>query len=214
MFTGIIQNIEQVKSIHKEPALHTLVITTNAEFTAGLTLGSSIAINGVCLTVVDFNSNEMTFQIMQSTLDCTNLGQLHINDWVNIERSLRVGDEIGGHLISGHVETTAQIVSIEKPHELNWIVTLQTKPHWLNYLFPKGFICLDGVSLTLQEIHAHNHTFTVHLIPETIKRTIFPYKTVGSSINMDIDKQTITIVDTVIKDIGEAPYQNVDNRLN
>ncbi len=197
MFTGIIQDMALVKSVHKEPGLHRLILTTNAEFTAGLTLGGSIAVNGVCLTVVDFSPSEMIFQIMQSTLNCTNLGQLQSNDWVNIERSLRLGDEIGGHLISGHVETTAKIITIDKPHELNWILTLQTQPQWFKYIFPKGFICLDGASLTIQEVIPEQHTFTVHLIPETIKRTTFQFKSIGANINVDIDKQTIAIVDSV-----------------
>jgi riboflavin synthase len=167
-------------------------ISVPEEIVEGLKTGASVAVNGVCLTVVSIEGDHITFDVMQETIDLTTLGSLKTGDQVNVERSLKVGDEVGGHLVSGHVHGTARILDITKT-ENNVTITLEPPAELSKYIFPKGFIALNGVSLTV----ISTSPLSVSLIPETLERTTFGSAQVGDLVNVEIDQQTRTIVDTI-----------------
>ena len=196
MFTGIVKGLLKVHAVHHSPGMVHLEISFPPQFLENLAIGASVAINGVCLTVVSIQGTIVRFDMIQETLDRTNLADLSPGDLVNVERSARFGDEIGGHLLSGHILGQAAIERIENPAN-NHIVTFKAPPAAIDYLFPKGYIALDGVSLTLVTVDRANETFSVHLIPETLRQTTFGFKKEGSKINVEVDTQTQTIVDTI-----------------
>lgn len=133
---------------------------------------------------------------MEETLRKTTIGSLKEGNVVNIERSATMGEEIGGHIMSGHVSTTAEIVAVETP-ENNKAMTFRVEPIWMKYIFSKGFIGLDGASLTVVDADKGKATFQVWFIPETLRLTKFGEKNVGDWVNVEIDPATQTIVDTV-----------------
>ncbi len=133
---------------------------------------------------------------MQETLRLTTLGDLKPGDRVNFERAARIGDEIGGHLLSGHVHTTADIVAIDRP-ENNCTLEFEVPEAWARYIFSKGYIAINGCSLTIGEVRGNR--FNVYLIPETLRATIFGDVSVGDRVNIEIDSQTQTIVDTLAR---------------
>ena len=196
MFTGIIPTIGSVSKIDKKNGLTHLTIDIEPYFLVNVQLGASIAVNGVCLTVVRFDDSSVSFDVIAETLKRTNLESINLGTLVNIERSARFGDEIGGHLLSGHISTTVLIETIEQT-ENNHIITFKTSETWIKYLFSKGYVALNGVSLTLVDIDRENKTFSVHLIPETLKRTSFGDLKINSSVNLELDSQTQVIVDTL-----------------
>jgi len=171
---------------------------------ANIAIGASVAIEGCCLTVVEHSGDHVRFDLIQETLNQTMLGDLTVGKKVNFERSARFGDEVGGHIVSGHIHGTAQIIDIQKPVN-NWIVTLKAQPQWLPYIFHKGFIALGGTSLTVVEPQPAIGTFQVHLIPETLALTTWSERKVGDRLNMEIDQTTFTIVETVKKISGFPP---------
>jgi len=196
MFTGIVKALSKVENLQKKEGIARLTILLTPELTQNLEIGASVAINGVCLTVTKISGNSVSFDLIQETLDRTNLNLIQIGDRVNVERSAKFGDEIGGHLLSGHVYGTAKITKIENSPN-NHIITLQASPSWMKYFFSRGFIALDGISLTLVDVDPSG-TFTVHLIPETLKATTLGFKKAGDSINVEIDSRTQAIVDTLL----------------
>jgi len=155
-----------------------------------------VAVGGVCLTATEIDGDRVRFDAMAETLRRTTLGALQVGARVNVERSYRVGDEVGGHIVSGHVTGTAEIVAVEAT-ETNRAVTFRCDPSWMKYLLPKGFVALDGCSLTLSDVDARASTFRVWFIPETLRLTSFGQKTEGDLVNLELDSRTQTIVDTV-----------------
>ena len=183
-----------------------LVLLFSEDRVRGLRRGASVAVDGACLTVTKIDKTRVSFDLMGETLAKTTLGQLKENDRVNSERSASLGDEIGGHLLSGHITGTAEIVAIDHP-ENNHVVTFGVPPEWMKYIFPKGFIALDGASLTIVDVDKAAGTFTVWLIPETLRMTTFGFKKTGDRVNVEIDSRTQTIVDTVqaLMSAGDSP---------
>lgn len=194
MFTGIVQGKATIKSIEKHDQFMRLQLELPAERADNLQLGASIAVNGTCLTVTAFEGNLVSFDLIMETLRVTNLGTLSVGDQVNFERAARFGDEIGGHLLSGHVHDQVTICQIEKP-ENNCILWFETNEEWMKYILPKGFVALNGCSLTIGEVE--NNRFNVYLIPETLGLTVFGNAEVGNKVNLEIDPQTQAVVDTV-----------------
>lgn len=202
MFTGIVQSIGKVLSIQTTNNLARLVIGVDQQFAQNVELGASIAINGVCLTVVECKSHtnktsHITFDVIDQTLSLTNLSQLTSGSLVNFERSLKVGDEIGGHQVSGHVHCTARLLNISQD-EQNTCLTFnieQEEGRFSRFMFDQGFIGLNGVSLTLGRVTPDK--FNVHLIPETLARTNLGRLIVDDIVNIELDQQTITIVKTI-----------------
>lgn len=196
MFTGIVQGIARIESIEKKPNLHRLCIHFPQGTMDGIARGASVAIDGACLTATDQDQDRLWFDVMMETLRATTLGHRHEGDDVNFERAARIGDEIGGHLLSGHVHCTARVERIETP-ENNRRLAFRVPDEWRHYLLPKGYIAVNGASLTIGEVT--DSGFSVYLIPETLQATTFGGLAQGDSVNLEIDSQTQTIVDTLAK---------------
>jgi riboflavin synthase len=194
MFTGIVQGQGQIKSIAEGKNQRSFVITLPEAISLHVDIGASIAINGTCLTVTAQDNNHFSFDVIGQTLKLTNLGLLQQGDWVNVERSLKYGDEIGGHIISGHVSVSVTITKIENEDD-NTTIWFGLPVAHKKHVLPQGFIGLDGCSLTVGTVTESE--FCVCLIPETLRVTGFGKATVGAQVNMEIDHQTQTIVATV-----------------
>ena len=139
-------------------------------------------------------------------MDTTNLGRLDSSSRVNVERSFKVGDEVGGHVVSGHVSTTAELVKLH--HQGNdRVLTFKVAPKWQNYIFHKGYVALDGASLTVSSVDRENSGFSVSLIPETIDRTTLGLISMGDVVNVEIDSQTQAVVDTVERVLADRHDQ-------
>lgn len=196
MFTGIVQGFCPVLRVTEEANLRRLAITLG-ELADGVQLGASVAVNGTCLTVTgEEPDGVLTFDVIQETLDLTNLSELAAGDRVNIERSFRVGDEVGGHILSGHVVGTVRVERIEQADNLRTI-HFSVPSEWMKYLNHKGFVALDGASLTIAGIDRDADEISVSLIPETIERTSLGRVAEGDAVNLEVDAQTQAIVETV-----------------
>ena len=201
MFTGIVQELCKVRSVADEPGLRRLTIELG-ELARDLSLGASLAVNGTCLTVTGTTAGSASFDVIRETLEQTNLGGLEPGDLVNVERSFRVGDEIGGHILSGHVSGTATVVGVEQgSNERN--VYFSVPAPLMKYLSMKGFVALEGASLTIARIDHEACEIGVCLIPETIARTTLGSVRAGDRINLEVDAQTRTIVETVERVLAE-----------
>lgn len=200
MFTGIIQTQAIVVSRTHTQGVLRLVVSVNEQYVKHLDLGASIAINGCCLTVVKVElSNQdvvaqVHFDVIDETLQLTNLGQLELGSLVNYERSVSFGTELGGHIVSGHIHCTAKIVQIVKL-ENNYKIQLSLPQKWQKYVLYKGFVSINGASLTVGNIDEHG--FWLHLIPETLDITNLGAAVVGDEFNIEVDQQTYTIINTV-----------------
>ena len=195
MFTGIVQGMGRVVSIEQPAAdFRTHTVELPEDMAGGLQTGASVAHNGCCLTVTETDGRTARFDLMAETLDKTNLGRLKAGDLVNLERAARFGDEIGGHLMSGHITATTEILRIERT-EHNTTMHLALPAALKPYILPKGFVGLDGCSLTIGSVG--EDSFCVHLIPETLRRTLFGTRQAGDTVNLEIDPQTQAVVDTV-----------------
>lgn len=195
MFTGIVQGTADVLAIEEKPNFRTHIIKMPDALLPGLELGASVAHNGCCLTVTEINGDRVSFDLVKETLRITNLGDLRVGDTVNVERAAKFSDEIGGHLMSGHIMTRAEICKIitsENNHEI-WFKPLDAGQ--MKYILHKGFIGIDGISLTVGEVTKTR--FCVHLIPETLARTTLGGKRLKQTVNIEIDPQTQAIVETV-----------------
>lgn len=199
MFTGIISQFCPLIERQEKENFLTLTFDLGEALSKDINIGASVAINGTCLTVSDYNGTKASFDVMGETLSLTTIGQLDIGDVANIERAAKQGDEIGGHQLSGHIDGVADIISVEKPVN-NYIVrfSVPNKALW-PYLFNKGYVGIDGASLTLVDWDPHKGEFSVHLIPETLKRTVLGKKKQGDQVNLEIDRTTQAIVDTVTR---------------
>ncbi|MFN3234667.1 MAG: riboflavin synthase subunit alpha [Gammaproteobacteria bacterium] len=195
MFTGIVQHCCPIVRIEREKNFMRYIVRLSDALIEGVKAGASISVSGVCQTVVSIDDNDVAFDAMEETLKCTNLGELRENDLVNIERSARIGDEIGGHMLSGHVVGIAKIAEIQKNDD-NVKVFFECSPEWMAMIFPKGFIAIDGASLTIVDAQKEG-MFSVYLIPETLKRTTFGMKNVGDAVNIELDAMTQAVVRTV-----------------
>lgn len=183
MFTGLIEEVGIVKSISK--GTKSARITIQAEhILENVRLGDSIATNGVCLTVTDFSSGLFSVDVMAATMGATNLNNLVSGDKVNLERALRVGDRLGGHLVSGHVDGIGIIKDFEKEDNAVW-VSIKPPAELLKYIIHKGSITIDGISLTVS--YLDDSIFKVSIIPHTKDATTLLSKNVGDKINLECD---------------------------
>ncbi|CNI01477.1 riboflavin synthase subunit alpha [Yersinia thracica] len=195
MFTGIVQGTAPVVAIDEKSNFRTHVVEMPTEMLPELTLGASVAHNGCCLTVTEVNGNRVSFDLMKETLRITNLGDIKVGDVVNLERAAKFSDEIGGHLMSGHIMCTAEITKIYTSENNRQIWFRLPSDDLMKYILHKGFIGIDGISLTIGEVVGNR--FCVHLIPETLARTTLGKKRLGHRVNIEIDPQTQAVVDTV-----------------
>ncbi|PIE42971.1 MAG: riboflavin synthase [Gammaproteobacteria bacterium] len=195
MFTGIVQGQAKIENLAIKKGLTTAGIAFPVGELSHLSTGASIAINGTCLTVTHTENNLASFDIIAETLSVTNLGSLKEGDHVNFERAAKFGDEIGGHLLSGHIHGTVELADIIQT-ENNTTLVFNAPKKWLRYILPKGFVALNGVSLTVGSEVTDNQ-FRVHLIPETLSMTTFGEIELGQKVNLEVDSQTQTIIDTI-----------------
>ena len=201
MFTGIVAGTARVLAIEEEGGVRKINIDLGG-FSEGLEIGASVAIDGVCMTVAHINENEAMFEAIDETLERTTLGQIEEGSYVNIERSLKFGDEIGGHMISGHIMAKARITErVEREGNLH--ILIENLELVRPFVMEKGFIAIDGMSLTVGEVT--NEDFSLHIIPETLRVTTIGNKGVGSMVNIEIDARTQAIVETMMRGGGGHP---------
>ncbi len=195
MYTGIVQGVCSITRVEFDAGVTVLGVELG-EHAEGLQCGASVAVNGVCLTVATVNGTEARFQLIQETLQLTNLGDLRPRDVVNVERSFRVGDEVGGHTLSGHIATTVKVVEVAASTGRK-LITVAVPAPWMRYLMLKGFVALNGASLTVAHLNPDRLTLAISLIPETLARTTFDRVGPGDRLNLEVDAQTQAVVDTV-----------------
>lgn len=201
MYTGIVQGTFPLVGLDRQPGLSKLVMALPEPLLAGLEIGASVGLDGVCMTVTAIEGDRVHFDAMQETLSLTTLGELAVGQRLNVERSARQGAEIGGHLISGHIDGTAKL--LERRETENNLSLFFQLPEGLNkYVFHKGFIGLHGCSLTVASID-RSGLFSVCLIPETLRITNLGELVEGDRVNIEVDRQTQVIVDTVERVLAE-----------
>jgi len=198
MYTGIVQGLEKVVDICQGNGFITIIVSNENQFFQDVFIGASVAINGVCLTVttIDQKLNQIHFDISDVTLALTTLKSLQVGDELNVERSAKVGAENGGHNLYGHIEGTAIIKNLEHRGE-TYHIDIQIPDGNIKYFFLKGFIGLNGCSLTVNRVDRANSEISIDLIPETLRLTTWKNAKVGDEVNYEIDQTTRTLVDTL-----------------
>jgi len=214
MFTGIVQGVARVDALIDRPGLRSFRLAFPSGFGAGLALGASVSVDGTCLTVTalhgcdpDFPHCAATadFDVMQQSLALTTLGTLSPGSAINVERAARDGAEIGGHPLSGHVDVMGTVAEVRTP-ENNRVLRIALPAPWMRYVFAKGYIAVNGASLTVAEARREadgSGWFEVWLIPETLRMTTFAEKRQGAGLNIEIERQTQVFVDTVREAVAE-----------
>jgi len=183
MFTGIVEELGVLRRRHQSGRV--MVIEVSADKTLqGASVGESIAVNGACLTVVQLKKDALVFEVMSETLKSTNIGLLKTGEQVNLERSLKAGDRISGHFVTGHIDCLG---TVRKKSYLNnnLVLEIAVEPKYLRYCLPKGSISVDGISLTLAA--KTSSTFSVYIIPHTLKNTTLSFKGPSSRVNIEFD---------------------------
>lgn len=183
MFTGLVEEIGKVKAVIKSEKSGRITLAANKVLT-GLRLGDSISTNGVCLTVTEFGHGYFSVDVMGETMRRSNLKNLKIGDSINLERALKLGDRLGGHIVSGHIDGTGAIINFQDEENAVWI-TVKSPEKLLRYIIEKGSIAIDGVSLTVA--YADNEVFKVSIIPHTKDETTLVTKRVGDEVNLECD---------------------------
>ena len=179
MFTGLIEELGVISSISQ-----TDIWIESSIIMDDLVVKDSISVNGACLTVVSIEENSFKVNVVPETLRRTDLGDLSVGDKVNLERSAQLGGRLGGHIVQGHVDGTAQITAYVEEGSA-WLIEFQISKKLSRYIVEKGFVCVDGASLTV--VNCDENTFTITLIPYTRDNTVLGYKGVGSSVNIETD---------------------------
>lgn len=204
MFTGIVQGVAAISSIQDKAGLRTLLLEFPNGFAEGLAVGASVAVDGVCLTVTAIRSSTSAqFDVVLQSLAVTTLGNYGVGARVNVERAARDGAEIGGHALSGHIDFSAQIAQI-RVSENNCVLRIQVPPEFRKYIFAKGYIAINGASLTIAQADKSDGWLEVWLIPETRRMTVFEAKRVGDWLNIEIERGTQVVVDTVRATLEES----------
>ena len=193
MFTGIVAGMGRIEYLGSEEVIR-MVLDFGIVSTSGLVTGASVSVEGVCLTVVEINGSLVSFDLIPETLISTTLGEKSVGNWVNLERALKFGDEIGGHLLSGHIMGTGEIILKDEGEDMIDLL-IDCPADMMNFIQEKGFIAIDGVSLTVGFVE--QSAFALHLIPETLRLTSLGAKHLGDNVNIEIDSMTQTIVNTV-----------------
>lgn len=200
MFTGIVQAVATIVAITDQPGLRSFTLEFPPGFIDGQEIGASVACDGVCLTVTRHQGDRRAdFDVMQQSLALTTLGSFGVGGRLNVERAARDGVEIGGHPLSGHVDFQARLDGIRQPQN-NHVLRIAVPAPWMRYVFPKGYIAVNGASLTVAEAGRHSDGsgwFEVWLIPETLRQTTFGARQSGDALNIEIERGTQVMVDTV-----------------
>jgi riboflavin synthase len=201
MYTGITQGVYEVVSVQRQSDLLSYQVALDSACATGLQVGASVSINGVCQTVVSVDGNRVSFDAIRETLELTTLGSLKVGEKVAVERSARVGDEVGGHDVAGHVIGRGEVESVLREGHV-CVLVIKVPALWMKYVLNKGFIALDGSSLTVCDANARG-SFAVNLIPETLRLTGLGDKKPGDRLNVELDPRTVAIVDTVERVLAE-----------
>lgn len=204
MFTGIVQGVARIAAIRDEDGIRTFTIEFPDRFADGLAIGGSVSVDGVCLTATTILSpNRVRFDVILQSLAVTTLGRYVAGDAVNVERAARDGAEIGGHPLSGHVDFSATIESVGETGG-NKVVRIAIPEEYRRYVFAKGYIAVNGASLTVAECDKAEGWFEVWLIPETRRATNLDARRAGDRLNVEIERGTQVIVDTVRDAVAES----------
>ena len=182
MFTGIIETLGTIKDLRKEG--ENIHITLSSSVTHELKIDQSVSHNGVCLTVVGISNDQYTVTAIKESIDKTNIGEWKIGDQVNLERAMRLGDRLDGHIVQGHVDQTGTCISIEEA-DGSWYYTFEYDPKLSNITIEKGSITVNGVSLTV--VNSQKNAFSVAIIPYTYEHINFKNFEVGTKINLEFD---------------------------
>ncbi|MDG2346596.1 MAG: riboflavin synthase subunit alpha [SAR86 cluster bacterium] len=196
MFTGIVTGMGQVKKITQAEDFISITIKAPKGFSKNLSRGASVAVNGVCLTAKKGKTDSLEFDVIYETLDKTNLKNISKSDLVNLERSMKASSEIGGHLVSGHIHGVGKVLRVVSRKQTKDL-QIQMPSSIAEYIFYKGYIGLNGCSLTIGKVL--KSSFYIHLIPETVSITTFKEMKQGDIVNIEIDQTTINTVETVKK---------------
>jgi len=197
VFTGIIQSIATIDTISDNQGVRTFEIEFQTGFCKNLEIGASVSVDGVCLTVTTLlTPTRASFDVMLQSLLVTTLSEYKADEQVNVERAAKDGAEIGGHPLSGHIDFHAPVADIELMQD-NYRLRICVSKEWQRYIFPKGYIAVNGASLTIANVDKKAGWFEIWLIPETLRMTVFKNKAVGQHLNIEIERGTQVIVDTV-----------------
>jgi len=200
MFSGIVQTVGKIESIKDKNHIKTIRIETHGDYLKDIAIGQSVSVDGVCLSLVKKNNEYCEFEAVEETINRTTLGSYMQGTKVNLEKSLKFGDTVGGHFVSGHIHTRGRIVEVELVGESkNILVEIEEK--WIKYLTEKGYISVNGASITIGKVS--KNTFYVHLIPETLKTTNLDELIYDNYVNLEFDQATIAIVDTTERLINQ-----------
>ena len=183
MFTGLVQNVGRLEQVSFQGEAGRLILS--AHFEATLQTGESIAVNGACLTLVEQQGDKLVFDVLRETFEKTALGAKTPGAPLNLERALRMGDPLGGHLVSGHVDGTGELRRVEAAGR-DQVLTIAA-PDLLSEILPKGSIAIDGISLTVVDVNRNDGTFTVHVIPQTWNQTALSSLASGTRVNLETD---------------------------
>ena len=190
MFTGIVQEIGEIKECNKTSSGKTIEVLATNSFTENLKKGASVSVNGVCLTSVSSSNGCMIFDVIKETLRITNLDDIQVGNMVNLERSLRYGDEVGGHILSGHVSCKAKSRLLQNDGEIE--LRIECPKEWLDFILLKGYVAINGASLTVAK--KEKNSFSVFLIPETLSATNLSELVEDSFLNIEVDQSTYSSV--------------------
>ncbi len=200
MFSGIVQTVGKIESIKDKNHIKTIRIETHGDYLEDIAIGQSVSVDGVCLSLVKKNKEYCEFEAVEETINRTTLGSYKQGTKVNLEKSLKFGDTVGGHFVSGHIHTKGRIVEVELIGESkNILVEIEEK--WIKYLTEKGYISVNGASITIGKVS--KKTFYIHLIPETLRTTNLDELIYGKYVNLEFDQTTIAIVDTTERLINQ-----------
>lgn len=204
MFTGIVQGVARIAAIEDSQDLRSFTIDFPPGFCDGLVTGASVSVDGVCLTATKLLSpTSIAFDVILQSLNVSTLGDYAVGDFINAERAAKDGAEIGGHPLSGHIDFSAYVISIQTS-ESNRVLRVGIPPEFRRYIFAKGYIAINGASLTVSEVNRTEGWFEVWLIPETRRMTVFEGKKVGDRLNIEIERGTQVVVDTVRESVNES----------
>jgi riboflavin synthase len=187
MFTGLIQSISEVKDVFERSPDGFKLRISKPNHWGDLKLGESIACDGVCLTLTDLDDETLEFFVGSETLNKTTFKNLKTSQRINVERSLALGDRLGGHVVSGHIDGPARVVEARRDGQC-LDLKLKLEPHEFRFVVPKGSLCVNGVSLTVNEIDRETKTIGIYLIPETMARTNLSGLETGDTVNIETDQ--------------------------
>ena len=197
MFTGIIQAVAKIAALRDQDGLRTFIMEFPEGFCQDLAIGASVSHDGVCLTVTEnLSPTSASFDVMLQSLNITTLGRYAAGQRVNVERAAKDGAEIGGHPLSGHIDFTGQLIE-RRVLDNNLVWRIAAPPALRPYLFAKGYVAIHGASLTLADVQREEGWFEIWLIPETRRATVFEQVQVGDPLNIEIERSTQVLVDTV-----------------